>query len=122
MSIQPSANGNGRTAFNPVRKMFNQTIKPRKKEKHPVIDAMHSIVERAGADEDLNKLAESANCSKSTYKGWFDGDTMQPQFQTVARTLNALGYEVQIVPIRKPVNGKIKAAAPEIVWRKNHLS
>lgn len=111
----------GRRSFNPVQRTFFRTMKMRKKEKHPIIDTMHTIVEKSGGD--LDKLAENANVSKSTYKNWFDGDTMQPQFQTIARTLNAMGYEVQIVPLRKEVtsgatNKGIRTLAPEIVWRK----
>lgn len=117
MSIQPSS----RHTYNPAQRTFFRTIKLRKQEKHPVFDAVQTLVKRTGAD--LDKLTESANVNKRLYKNWFDGDTLQPQFGTLSRTLSALGYQFQIVPIRTPVNGKaIKPAAPEIVWRKNHLS
>ncbi len=117
MSIQPSR-GRGRS---PAQSAFFRTIKPRPKEKDPVIDVVTSVIDRTGVE--IKELSEKANIARSTYKNLIDGVTMKPQFQTISRTLLAIGYEMQIVPIRREVSGKaLKPEGPTIVWAKRDLS
>lgn len=96
---------------------FKGTYAFRKKEKDPVIGAVHTLLNEKG--EELTKVADRANISPSTIKNWIDGDTYRPQHCTIAATVKALGYEFQLVPSSKRVNGHaIKALAPRIVREK----
>lgn len=101
----------------PVQTTFLRTYKLRPKEKDPVIDAVHTVINRSGLS--MKELHEKSGVSKSTHSNWFDGDTMKPQFATLVATLRAMGYEFQITPVRHAVNGKAtRAEAPAIVWAK----
>lgn len=96
---------------------FRGTYALRKHEKDPVIDAIHTLMDqpknRGGS---LKNLAERANVSPGTIHNWIDGDTRRPQHATIAATAKALGYEFQLVPSSKRINGHaIKARAPLIV-------
>jgi len=95
---------------------FLRTYHFRKKEKDPVIDAVHTLFDEVGAS--LKNIHEKAGISRTTVYNWFDGPTCKPQYATLNATLRALGYEFQIVPYRHRINGQsIKATPPKIVRR-----
>jgi len=96
---------------------FLRTYRVLPERKDPIIDAVHTLLDDAGMS--VAKLHERSGVAATTYKGWFDGPTRQPQHSRVAATLRALGYEFAIVPFRTKLNGRaINASAPQIIRTK----
>ena|SRR5256885_173896 len=67
--------------------------------KNPVIDKARTILQDEGmyAKKKRSMLSALSGVSVSTYDGWFEGDTKNPQHATIAATVAALGYEEQFV-------------------------
>lgn len=80
-------------------------IKPYKsymfKDKDPVIDVTHTIVQDSG--KSYAEISEDSGVAVSTMGNWFTGPTRRPQFATVQAVVRALGYN--FTPVK---NGKLK--------------
>lgn len=99
-----------------VQSTFGIAYRLREKEKDPIIDAAHTIAERTKME--LKDISGKGGPAMSTMKGWFDGETLCPQYRTMAAYFRAQGYEFQIVPSRVQINGRgARATAPTIVFR-----
>jgi transcriptional regulator with XRE-family HTH domain len=61
-------------------------------EKDPVIDRIHTMLEDEGMD--YTKAADVSGVSRSTLVNWIEGETMKPQYCTIAAVAQALGYEM----------------------------
>ena len=63
--------------------------------KDPVIDKIHTMLEDAGVS--YYKASEMSGVSASCISAWIEGETMRPQYATIAAVAGALGYETAFV-------------------------
>lgn len=70
-----------------------QAYKFKSGDKDPIIDVCHTVLDDAGVD--YTKAAEISGLSRSCIVNWIEGDTMRPQYCTVAAFMGAFGYENQ---------------------------
>jgi hypothetical protein len=69
------------------------------KDKDPVIDRIRTLVKDEGLSyKDLHWIS---GVSVTTFSNWFDGETMKPQYATVAATVSSMGYETDFVKKKK---------------------
>jgi hypothetical protein len=71
--------------------------------KNPVIDKVRTLLQDEGmfAKKKRSMLHQLTGVSTSTYDGWFEGDTKNPQHATIAATVSALGYEEKFVKTKE---------------------
>jgi hypothetical protein len=69
------------------------------KDKDPVIDRIRTIMRDEGISErDLHIVS---GVSTTTFHNWFKGETMKPQYATVAASVSAMGYKQEFVKEKK---------------------
>lgn len=98
------------------RQSFFRTYKFRRGEKDPVIDKVRTIMDDTGSSiGDINK---ECGVASSTLRGWFDGETMRPQYATLCATVRSMGYDFALVPAKSKANGHDwDASGPRIMKR-----
>lgn len=67
--------------------------------KDPIIDEMHSTLERTGSS--YADAATGSSVSVSTIRNWFHGKTRRPQNASIEAFLRALGYKREIVKMAR---------------------
>lgn len=61
-------------------------------DKNPIIDVMRSAVKEQGLIKKLDIVADLASLSRSTPKGWFDGEVRDPRHSSIMAVMLSLGY------------------------------
>lgn len=71
--------------------------------KNPVIDKVKTVLQDEGMFSKKKRalLHQLSGVSVSTYDGWFEGETKNPQHVTIAATMAAIGYEERFVKTDK---------------------
>jgi len=71
--------------------------------KNPVIDKVRTVLQDEGvySKKKRGMLHALSGVSVSTYDGWFEGNTKNPQHATIAATLASIGYEERFVKTAK---------------------
>jgi hypothetical protein len=89
----------------------------RYRDKNPVIDKMRTIAQDEGfySKKRRSILHQISGVSASTFDGWWEGDTRNPQHHTIAAFITSMGYEEVFQKTRKINEEKELEAASD--WR-----